>query len=71
MLRLMSGEPRKDRIRNKYVRDSTGIVSVVNKMKENRLRWSGHMTRRNKTSKSREVMKMNVEGKRGRGRLKK
>jgi len=34
----MSGVTREDRIRNKYVRGSICVVSIVEKMRENRLR---------------------------------
>jgi len=37
MLKWMSGVTRDDRIRNEYVRGSTGVASIVVKMKENRL----------------------------------
>jgi hypothetical protein len=40
----------------------------VNKIRENRLRWFGHVMRREEIKLVRVVMKMNVEGKRGRGR---
>jgi hypothetical protein len=36
MLRWMSGVTRKDRIRNKYVRCSIGLASIVDKMRKNR-----------------------------------
>ena len=70
MLRWMSGVTREDRIKNEYVRGSIGVASIVDKMRENRLRWLGHVMRREETSAVRVVMKMNVEGKRGRGRPK-
>jgi len=43
----------------------------MDKMRENRLGWLGHIMRREETSAARVVVKMSVEGKRGRGRLKK
>jgi len=66
----MSGVTREDRIRNKCVRDNIGVTSIVVKIKENRLRWFGHVMRREETKAVKVVMKMNVEGKRGRGRPK-
>jgi hypothetical protein len=62
---------REDRIRNEYVRGSIGVVLIVNKIRENRLRWFGHVMRREETKAVKVVMKMNVEGKRERGKLKK
>jgi hypothetical protein len=40
-------------------------------MKENRLRWFGHVMRKEETKAIRVVMKVNIEGKRERGRPKK
>ncbi|KAL4092493.1 hypothetical protein QTP88_026994 [Uroleucon formosanum] len=62
----MSGVTREDRIKNEYVRGSIGVASMVDKMRENRLRWFRHVMRREETSAVRKVLKMNVEGKRGR-----
>jgi hypothetical protein len=70
MLRWMSGVTRKDRIRNKYVRSSIGVVSIVNKMRE-KYKWFMHVMRQEETNVVKVVMKMNIEAKRRRGRLKK
>jgi hypothetical protein len=66
----MSRVIRGNRIRNKYVRGSIGVASIVNKMRENRLRWFGHVMKRKETKAVRLDMKMNIEGKRGRGKPK-
>jgi len=42
-LRWMSGVTREDRIRNEYVRGCIGVSSIVDKTRENRLRWFGHV----------------------------
>jgi len=34
---------RKDRIINEYVRGSKGVASIVDKMRENRVKWFGHV----------------------------
>jgi hypothetical protein len=34
MLRWMSGVTKEDRIKNEYVRGSTGVASIVDKMRE-------------------------------------
>jgi len=60
---------REDRISNEYLRGSS--VDRVIKMKESRLRWFGHVMRREHSNDVRTVMEINVEGRRGRGRLKK
>jgi hypothetical protein len=66
----MSVVTKEDRIRNKYVR-SIGIASIVDKMRENRLRWFGHIMRRVKIKAIKVIMKMNIEGKRKQGKPKK
>lgn len=38
MLSWMSGVSKENRIRNKYVIGSIGVLSIVDEMKENRLR---------------------------------
>jgi hypothetical protein len=53
--------------RDEYVRGSIGVASMVDNMRENRLRWFGHVMRREETKAVRVVIKMNVERKRGRG----
>ena len=65
MLRWMSGVTREDKIRNKYIRGSIGVASIVDKMRENRLRWLGHVLRREETEAVRLVKEMYVYGKRG------
>jgi hypothetical protein len=50
MLRWMSGVTREDRIWNEYLRGSIGMVSIVEKMRENRLKWFWHVMRREKTN---------------------
>jgi len=37
----MCGMAREDRIRNYFIRGSVGVALMVDKMKENRLRWFG------------------------------
>lgn len=46
MLRWMCGYIKRDRIRNKVIRDKVGMTSVVDKMRETKLRWFGHVKRR-------------------------
>lgn len=36
----------RDRIRNENIRKGLGIANIVEKMKENCLRWIGHVQRR-------------------------
>ena len=71
MLRWMSGVTRKDRIENKYIRGSVKVTEVSKKIQEAQLRWFGHLRRRvGEDHVGREVMEMEVEGNRRRGRPK-
>ncbi|OIT29657.1 hypothetical protein A4A49_17649 [Nicotiana attenuata] len=46
MLRWMCGHTRKDKIRNEVIRDKMGVASMETKLRESRLRWFGHVKRR-------------------------
>ena len=46
MLKWMSGYTIKDRIQNDYIRERVGVAPISEKMVENRLRWYGHVQRR-------------------------
>jgi len=43
MLRWMIRVTIKDRIRNEYIRGSVGVVPIVDKLHENRLKWLRHV----------------------------
>ncbi|KAM0004716.1 putative ste24 endopeptidase [Helianthus debilis subsp. tardiflorus] len=70
MLRWMCGHTRLDRIRNEVFRERLGVASISKKIKEGRLRWFGHVKRRETTAPVRVVETLTVEGRRGRGRPK-
>ena len=46
MVRLALGMTRKDKIRNKYVRGTAKIAKLGDKLRNARLRWYGHVKRR-------------------------
>ncbi|WMV16256.1 hypothetical protein MTR67_009641 [Solanum verrucosum] len=72
MLRWMCGNTRSDKIRNEVIREKVGVASVVDKLREARLRWFGHVKRRCADAPVRRCEGLVVEGmRRGRGRLKK
>ena len=70
MLWLVMGVTRKDKIRNEYIRSTVKVERLEMKMREGRLRWYGHVTRRDQEGVGRRMMEMELPGKRRRGRPK-
>ena len=69
-LRWMCGHTKLDRIRNEVFRDRLMVANISEKLREGRLRWFGHVKRRQMTAPVRSVEELTVEGRRGRGRPK-
>ena len=69
MLRWMCGGTMLDRIPNRLYREKLGVVEIGKKLRDGRLRWFGHVRRRRSTELVRRVEGFQVEGKWGRGRL--
>ena len=70
MLRFAMGVTRKDKIRNEYIRGTVKIEWYGMKMREGRLRWYGHVMRRDQEYVGRKMMEMELPGKRKRARSK-
>ncbi|MFS7912542.1 putative tetratricopeptide-like helical domain superfamily [Helianthus anomalus] len=70
MLRWMCGHTKLDRIRNDVFRGRLEVASISYKIKEGRLRWFGHVKRRQAIEPVRVVETIEVEGRRSRGRPK-
>ena len=70
MLRFARGVTIKDKIRNKHIRSTVKVERLGMKMREGRLRWYGHVMRRDQENVGRKMMKMELPGKRKRGRPK-
>ena len=71
MLRWMCGKTRKDKVRNEYFREIVGVAPIEDKLRENRLRWFGHVKRRPLSAPVRKSDLINIDGSaRGRGRPK-
>ena len=64
MLRFGMGVTRKDKIRNEYIRDTVKVKRLGMKMREGRLRWYGHVMKRDQEYVGRRVMKMELPEKR-------
>ena len=56
----MCGNTRRDKVRNENIRTKIGIASIEEKMRENRLRWFGHVRRRPKDSPVRRVERIKL-----------
>ena len=70
MLRFAMGVMRKDKIRNEHIRSTVKVEQLEMKMMEDRLRWYGHVMRRDQEYLGRKMMEMDLPGKRKRGRPK-
>ena len=71
MLRFAMGVTRKDKIRNKHIRSTVKVERLGMKMREGRLRWYGHVVRRDQEYVIRKMMEMELPRKRKRRRPKK
>ena len=71
MLRHTNSISLLDHCRNEDIRNDMGIRNISEKVRESRLRWAGHVWRREKTEAIRMVTEMNVAGRRPRGRPRK
>ena len=70
MLRFTMGVTRKDKIRNEHIRSTVKVERLGMTMREGRLRWYGHVIRKNQEYVGRKMMEMELPGKRKRGRPK-
>ena len=70
MLRWMCGVTKLDKIRNERIRGTTKVGEIIKKVQERRLKWYGHVMRREEHYAGRRVMVMKVQRRRKRGRPK-
>ena len=68
MVRWALGVTRKDKIRNEYVRGTAKIAKLGDKLRNVRLRWYGHVKRKEDYV-GKRMIEMAVPGRRKRGRL--
>ena len=64
MLRWMNGVTKLDRIRNERIRGTSKVGEISKKVRESRLKWYGHVLRRDGECVGKRVMAMEVPGKR-------
>ena len=60
----------KDRVLSKLLREKLGIDDIILVLQQNRLRWYGHMLRKEDTDWVKKCMEYEVEGSRPKGRPK-
>ena len=71
MLRLARGKTRVDHVRHVDICKEANMYPMAEFLREKRLRWFGHMQRRDKDDATRKILQMmEVDGKRNRGRPK-
>ena len=70
MLRFAMGVTRKEKIRNECIMGTVKVERLGMKMREGRLRWYGHVMRRDQEYVGRKMMEMELPRKRRRGRPK-
>ncbi|KAI5086740.1 hypothetical protein C0J45_2291, partial [Silurus meridionalis] len=70
MLRFSLGVTRMDKIRNEFIRGTAHVGCFGDKVREARLRWFGHVQRRDMNYIGRRMLKMEPPGRRKRGRPK-
>ena len=70
MLRWACGHTRLDHIENEEIRRRVRVTEVHKKIQEKRLRWYGHVKRRDEDHVTRRTLEMELGGRRARGRPK-
>ncbi|KAK3536535.1 hypothetical protein QTP86_013862 [Hemibagrus guttatus] len=70
MLRFSLGVTRLDRIRNEYIRGTAHFGRLGDKVRKARLRWFGHVQKRDSEYIGRRMLDMELPGRRQRGRPK-
>ena len=66
-LRFSIEVTRKDKIRNEYIRGTIKVERLGMKMREGRLRWYGHVMRRNQEYVEKKMIEMELKEKEKRG----
>ena len=70
MLMFAMGVTRKEKIRNEYITGTIKVKRLGMKMRKGRLRWYGHVMRRDQEYVGRKMIEIELPGKRKRGRPK-
>ena len=62
MLRWIQGLRLRDYTRNEQIREAATVQPITTHLMQNRLRWHGHVRRRDDSHMTRTVLDMEVEG---------
>ena len=65
MLRRILGVSSKDKIRNEEIRKRCGVIDIIEKVREERMRWYSHVGRKDAAEHVRNIMEMEIKGNRG------
>ena len=68
MLRWIQRVSLREHLTNEEIRDRAGVVSIIQKVEESRMRWFGHVARMEEEEVVKKAVKEEVIGKRSRGR---
>ena len=68
LLRWSCGLTRRDKVKNETIRTRLKVAPMHDKLVENRLRWFGHIHRRESDHICKRIQNWTVDGKRPRGR---
>jgi len=68
MFRWMCGVKLQDRVRSTELRNRLGLDDIISVLQQNRLRWYGHVLRKEDNDWVKKCMEYQVEGARPKGR---
>jgi len=71
MVRWMCGIKLQDRVLSKWLRERLGLDDIISVLHQNRLRWYGHVLRKQDNHWVKKCMEYELEGARPSGRPKK
>ena len=68
MLRMICGVTSKDMVESKVIALRVGVDNLEEHLRQKRLRWFGHIARRDEEVEIKKVFELKIEGRRKRGR---
>ena len=68
MLRMICGVTLKDIVESTVLASRVGVDDLEEHLRQKKLRWFGHMVRRDEEAEIKKVLELKIEGRRKRGR---